>query len=181
MVTRIAYTSVALGIVMMIYSAALMVQRYNPARLRFASAPAAVTTGASNVRPVRIVVKPAGIDTPVATVPAFPNRWETSTSGASYLETSPVPGTKGNSIVYGHNWASIFLNLTKVKPGDFVEVYMNDGSRRVFGVTATQTVSPKDVEVLKSSNDQHLTLYTCTGFLDTKRFVVSATLQSELN
>lgn len=179
MITRIANTSLALGMVITLYSGALIVQRYNPARLKFSNTPSISVNAAYNVRPSRVVIKSAKIDTPVSSVPEFESRWETNPSGASYLETSPLPGTVGNSIIYGHNWNSIFLHLTSVRPGNFIEVYMSDGSRRVFGVVATQTVSPDAVEVLKPSKDRHLTLYTCTGFLDMKRFVVSATLQSE--
>lgn len=180
MMTRLANTAVFFGILMILYSGALTVQRYNPARLAFSAVPKQTINATDAAIPERVVIRSAGIDTPVITVPRFEKRWELTPHGAAWLETSPTPGMEGNSIMYGHNWSSIFLNLTKVKPGDYIDVYMNDGSRRVFGVTATQTVSPDATEVLQPAKDRHLTLYTCTGFLDTKRFVVSATLQSEI-
>ncbi|MBI1863263.1 sortase [Candidatus Microgenomates bacterium] len=176
----LANTSLATGAMLLLYSSALVVQHYNPARLHFWGMNSVAIQAEFNIRPERIVIKRIGIDVPVVSVPSFENRWEISPEGASYLETSPLPGTQGNSIIYGHNWSSIFQHLTNVKPGDFIEVYMSDKTRRVFGVTATQTVDPSATEVLKPASDRHLTLYTCTGFLDTKRFVVSATLQSQI-
>jgi LPXTG-site transpeptidase (sortase) family protein len=178
MVTRVANTSVALGTLLILYSGALTIQRYNPSRLWFSTVPQQAIGGNHPHKPERVVIKSAEIDTPVVTVPQFENRWELTPHGAAWLETSPAPGMRGNSILYGHNWSSIFLNLTKVKPGDDIEVYMSDGSRRIFVVTATQTVSPDAIGVLKPAKDRHLTLYTCTGFLDSKRFVVSATLMN---
>lgn len=165
---------------MLFYSGALAIQRYNPARLDFAMMPITEKAADYTTSPDRIVIKRVGVDTPVIPVEPFEGRWELTPHGAAYLTSSPIPGTSGNSIMYGHNWGSIFRNLEKVQPGDFIEIHMTDGSRRVFGVTATQIVSPSDIGVLAQTTDRHLTVYTCTGFLDSKRFVVSATLQSEL-
>lgn len=179
MTIRFANTAIGIGLVVLLYSALLTVQRYNPTRLTFAAVPAQNTSQSALV-PDRVVIKSVGIDTRVIRAPYFEKRWELTPHGASWLETSPIPGERGNSIVYGHNWSAIFLNLTKVKPGDYVEVYMSDGSRRVFAITATQVVSPSETGVLNPTTSRQLTLYTCTGFLDTKRFVAAATLQSEI-
>ena len=40
----------------------------------------------------------------------------------------------------------------------------------------TQVVTPDQTHILAPSDDRRVTLYTCTGFLDRKRFVVTATL-----
>lgn len=181
MFTRsLANSSLFVGSVLLIYSGALTVQRYNPARLTFSSLPAYAAVADYQMMPARVVAKQAGIDTPIKPVDSYERKWELTSDGASFLTSSQLPGRVGNSIMYGHNWSNIFGNLQRVKPGDFIEVYMNNGERRVFGVIATQIVDPDAIEVLKPASDRHLTLYTCTGFLDSKRFVVSATLQSEI-
>ena len=88
----------------------------------------------------------------------------------------PVFGAKivGNSILYGHNWNSLLGPLTKAKPGQKIEVLLSDGNIVNFVVDSTQIVSPNQASVLAESRDKRLTIYTCTGFLDSKRFVVSA-------
>ena len=68
-----------------------------------------------------------------------------------------------------------------MKPGDRIEIAFSDGSIREFVVAYTTTVNPGQVEILKDSEDSRLTLYTCTGFLDSKRFVVTAKLKIPLN
>ncbi|MGB2731849.1 MAG: sortase, partial [Microgenomates group bacterium] len=55
-----------------------------------------------------------------------------------------------------------------------------NGMKRTFIVQVTANVSPDQTNVLKQSHDKRLTLYTCSGFLDTQRFVVVATLENEI-
>ena len=100
--------------------------------------------------------------------------WQTTKAGISYLQSSAVPGQKGNSIMYGHNWTSILGNLTKVKPGQIIIVTMNNRERKTFRVAFTAVVTPDQSYVIDDTKDIRLTLYTCTGFLDSKRFVVVA-------
>jgi LPXTG-site transpeptidase (sortase) family protein len=127
--------------------------------------------------PKRIIIKSKHIDVPVLPARVTNNIWETTPNGASYLTSSPIPGASGNSIVYAHNWASLFGNLPSVKRGDIVEIEYMDGSRKTFTIAYTSIVSPNESKVLSQTNDKRVTLYTCTGFLDTKRFVAVAILQ----
>ena len=103
--------------------------------------------------------------------------WEASHDAISYLISSPVPGEKGNSILYGHNWPNLLGNLPKVKPGQNIEIIFNNGTRSVFTVVYTSVVNPDQTHILNDSQDNRITLYTCTGFLDRKRFVATAVLQ----
>ena len=92
----------------------------------------------------------------------------------SYLATSPLPGHKGNSILYGHNWKSLLLDLPKVKPGQSVFITNHNGTKQRFIVEYTAVVDPSQTYIIDATNDTRITLYTCTGFLDSKRFVVVA-------
>lgn len=105
-------------------------------------------------------------------------KWQATTQGVSHLSSTPVPGQAGNSVLYGHNWNSLLGDLIKVRPGQEIKVTFSDGSIKKFKVTTTQTVSPQDTSILGPTNDKRITLYTCTGLLDTKRFVVTAVLQA---
>jgi LPXTG-site transpeptidase (sortase) family protein len=124
--------------------------------------------------PVRITLNNEHIDLPIVPAHVSNNKWQTTQSGASYLLSSPIPGTQGNSVIYAHNWASLFGNLVNVKPGEKVVVAFSDGSKQTFTVNYTQTVSPDQSTILAPSDDKRITLYTCTGWFDSKRFVAVA-------
>lgn len=124
--------------------------------------------------PTYIKIEDLQISLPIVPAKVENDIWETTNTGASYLVSSPIPGNKGNSIIYGHNWANLFGNLTKAIPGQVVEIGYADGSKKRFIIEYTSVVAPVEASILESSNDKRITLYTCTGFFDSKRFVVVA-------
>lgn len=128
--------------------------------------------------PVRITISSLGIDLPIYQAKVVNNVWPTTTRGASYLTTSPLPGTTGNSIIYAHNWRSLFGNLRSAKVGQQVVVTYPDGKKKTFVIAYTSIVSPTESTILAPSNDKRITMYTCTGFLDSERFVAVAILKS---
>jgi LPXTG-site transpeptidase (sortase) family protein len=130
-------------------------------------------TALSNI-PVRLRLPSVSID--LLVVPAYKtdSRWPTTTKGVSYLASSPLPGDPGNSIFYGHNWTRILGNLKNSQAGDPLIIGYSDGSSKTFTVTRVETVGPNAVEILDSTDFPQITLYTCTGFLDTRRLVVFA-------
>lgn len=101
------------------------------------------------------------------------NRWTTSLTGISYLTTSAKPGD-GNSVMYGHNLDNLLGDLYLVKEGDQIFVVLSSGSVIKYQVFQEKEVTPQSVEILDPSQDSRLTLYTCSGFLDSARFVVVA-------
>lgn len=126
--------------------------------------------------PKQIMIDDLNIELPLIRAKVEGDKWETTHNGASYLSSSPIPGNTGNSIVYGHNWTRLFGNLVYAKPGQAIKIAFDDGSVRRFVIKETSTVLPTASNILDSSTDKRITLYTCTGFLDSKRFVVVATL-----
>jgi LPXTG-site transpeptidase (sortase) family protein len=129
--------------------------------------------------PQQVIIKDVAINLPLIPSKVTDDSWETTYQGASYLASSPIPGQEGNSIIYAHNWMSLFGNLTKVKPGQTVEIVYANRSKRKFIVSKTAVVSPTESTILAQSKDKRVTLYTCTGFLDSKRFVVVAVLDTK--
>jgi len=126
------------------------------------------------IMPTRLTITSVNIDIPIHPAEITNNTWADTKKGVSYLVTSPLPGMRGNSVIYGHNYPVIFGNLTSVIPGDVVTVEFSDGSTKSFEVLYTTTVTPDQTGILKQSNDTRLTIYTCSGFLDSERFVVTA-------
>lgn len=100
------------------------------------------------------------------------DRWMVSETGVSFLTTSAVPGNGGNSVLYGHNRVDILGKLWKVTDGDLVYVILSDGSFAKYRIFETKEVAPNQVEILDHVGDSRLTIYTCSGFLDSARFVV---------
>lgn len=153
----------------------LFLGRYSPKKLEFKDFKISKTVS-SKIIPVRVIIPTLQIDNGVYPAKIDNGRWEATTKGISYLSSSPVPGSKGNSILYGHNFSSLLGNLTKIKPGEEIEILMNTGEKKKFRVEFTSIVDPSQTHILSQTTDTRITLYTCTGFLDSKRFVVTATL-----
>lgn len=164
------------GVVLLIFGSYLIFQRYNPQRLGFDNVPPASSGKQVGIFPKEVIIKNLGIRLPVYPARIKNNKWEATTKGVSYLVTSPVPGEPGNSIIYGHNWSNLLGNLPKIKPGDKIEVLLDNNKKRTFTVAYTSVVSPDQTNILNATDDNRLTLYTCTGFLDKKRFVAVAVL-----
>ena len=102
------------------------------------------------------------------------NRWTISKTGVSYLTTSGKLGQSGNVVLYGHNTKDVLGSLWKVQTGDIVEVTDSGGNIHKFEIFERKEVKPNTVDILESTEDSRLTIYTCSGFLDTARFVVVA-------
>jgi len=169
-----------LGILSLVISVFLVWERNTPGRLSFNLK----NTSNNNIYPQssqipkQLIIKDLGIDLPIYPAKIDQNKWEATTNGVSYLSSSTIPGEKGNSIIYGHNWTSLLGPLTRAKPGQNIGVVFSDGSKKDFSIAYISTVTPNQTSILDPSSDTRLTIYTCTGFLDSKRFVVTAISKS---
>jgi len=132
----------------------------------------------STASPQRISIPTLGISLPIYKSAIVNKVWQTTDLGASYLTSSPLPGNKGNSIMYAHNWISLFGKLQSAKVGENVIVTYPDNKKKTFVIAYTSVVSPDESSILAPSNDKRLTLYTCTGWFDSHRFVAVAILKS---
>jgi LPXTG-site transpeptidase (sortase) family protein len=177
---KFSYLFIIFGILWCLLGGYYFWLQNNKQRLAFHNYTAPVTkTIQTNkkVTPERVIIKDLGINLALIPAQIRDNKWDTTNDGASYLSSSPLPGNKGNSIIYAHNWASLFGDLIKATPGQSIEVTFSDGSVKTFIVEYTSTISPDQSKVLAQTQDNRITLYTCTGFLDSKRFVVVAILK----
>ena len=127
------------------------------------------------VAPLVLEIPDVEIKVPVSTAQIQNGLWEYSEEGISYLRDTPLPGEQGNSILYGHNWPNLLGSLNKVEVGDKIRVKFSDYTEKDFEVKYRYVVTPDQTHVLNPSEDSRITLYTCTGFLDSKRLVVVAT------
>ena len=170
------------GIFCLILAAFLYWQRTTPTRLQFDTERIeSSSVSSTNLEPSAIIIRDLAIELDIYPASIKSGKWEATSKGVSYLSSTPVPGEIGNSVIYGHNWKSILGNLVKAKPGQAIEILYSDGSMKKFEVKFTQVVTPDQTEILNQTDDVRITLYTCTGFLDTKRFVVTAILSEDLD
>lgn len=103
--------------------------------------------------------------------------WVVSDTQATYLADSARPGQAGNIILYGHNKRSIFGNLRNLKGGEEIVLTTEDGVEHRYKVILIKEVSPSNTTFLLPTRQETLTVYTCTGFFDTRRFIVRAVPQ----
>jgi len=165
---------IILGIGSLLFATSLLFARYNPNRLSFNRTPEFIEQRQDSSEFVSISINNVGINLPIETTTIENDKWGISKNAVSYLSGSALPGQIGNSIFYGHNYNSILGNLVETKPGDIITVFYKDGSKKDFVIRYTFEVSPKDTSILSQSNERMLTIYTCSGLFDTKRFVAVA-------
>ncbi len=170
---------VIIGLILVSFGGYQLYLRENPHKLSFDNYAYAVDHKAEAKQlPAQVAIHDVNIDVPVYPATISNGQWPVIENGASYLSTSPLPGEKGNSVIYAHNWKNLFGNLVNTKPGEEVVITYKDGSKKTFVIEYTSTVSPNESTILAPSKDKRITLYTCTGFLDSKRFVVVALLKN---
>lgn len=156
----------------------LILLRHDPQRLSFnVEDGSGVFAYESESQKEGMTIEIASLDISLGIYPANikSGKWEASSLGVSHLSTTPLPGEIGNSVLYGHNWPGILGKLTNIKTGD--EILVKNSNDKKFIVSVIQVVDPSDTSILNNTTDTRITLYTCTGLLDSKRFVVSAILE----
>lgn len=103
--------------------------------------------------------------------------------GVVHYPQTALPGKHGNVVIFGHSsglwWTPgkykfVFTLLDKLSDGDRIFIDYK-GVRYTYRVTGSRVVEPTDVSVLGQSDENMLTLITCTpvGTSD-KRLIVSA-------
>ncbi|MBP9700753.1 sortase [Candidatus Woesebacteria bacterium] len=123
--------------------------------------------------PVQITV-PGKIQSAIETMPLVDNKWGVSPTKTAFLQQSARPGEAGNIILYGHNRPSILGNLHQVHVNDVITLTTSNGSLHSYKVIKRAITSPTQVELLQPTTKEVLTVYTCTGFLDSQRLIVQA-------
>lgn len=101
-------------------------------------------------------------------------KWSQTANSVGYLTTSSPLGSNGNSVFYGHNRPNVLGRLNKIKKGSTIQITLGDGTVSKFEVYDFFEVTPDQLHILNPSETAKVTLYTCSGFLDSRRFVVLA-------
>lgn len=147
---------------------------YSRRVLSFNYSPPAISEPAKPTSISRIRIDHLGVDLEVTEAKIVNGVWEISETGASHLTSSARPGEGGNIIIYAHNKMNFFGPLVNIKPDEEVVINTNNNQEFVYRVTQTQIVSPRFIGPVLPKDEEVLTLYTCTGLLDSQRFIISA-------
>ncbi len=100
--------------------------------------------------------------------------WTIADTTVAHLVTSAFPYEPGNIILYGHNTQAVFANLKKIQLGNAVRLTLQNGAVRSYTVTEITEVTPDKVQYLQPTTTETVTIYTCAGFMDSKRLIVRA-------
>jgi LPXTG-site transpeptidase (sortase) family protein len=123
---------------------------------------------------VRLIISGVKIDLPVTEGKIVNGEWEATQEGVSHLDISANPGENGNIVIYGHNKRVLFGSLPYVAMGAKIKVIAEDGTEYGYKVYEKKDVAATDVGIAYATPGEVLTLYTCDGPLDGKRFVLLA-------
>jgi len=89
--------------------------------------------------------------------------------GVAQLKGSSKPGAGSNIFIFGHssfywyksgNYKTIFAKLEDIKIGDEIILWYAK-KKYVYVVSEKKVVDPKDVDVLKPTQEEQVTLMTC--------------------
>ncbi|MFC1653664.1 sortase domain-bontaining protein [Patescibacteria group bacterium] len=100
--------------------------------------------------------------------------WQIDEHNANHLSTSASPGDNGNIVIYGHNSNIVFGPLRWVSVGDEVEITSADDIKYKYIISEIIETDADDIQWVSPKQEEILTLYTCSGFLNKKRHVVVA-------
>lgn len=123
--------------------------------------------------PQRIIISSLDIDLPVRQAEVIRGYWEVFDDSAGFGVGSSYPGEKGNQVIFAHAKEGLFLPLKKAKVGQNVIILTKDNWYE-YKIEEIKEVLPSQTETIASTEDETLTLYTCSGFSDSKRLIVVA-------
>jgi len=131
--------------------------------------------------PSRVIVPDLGIDLEVSRSEIVDGYWEVFLDKAGWGIGSGFPGEVGNQVIFAHAREGQFLPLRSIESG--MKIYVLAGPTEQssaelswfeYEVNEITEVLPSDTQVIAPSEDERLTLYTCSGFKDSQRLIVVA-------
>jgi sortase A len=123
--------------------------------------------------PRKIVVPDLSIDLEVAKAKVVKGYWEVFPDKAGWGDGSGLPGEAGNQVIFAHAREGLFLPLRDIKKGMLIYVF-TEKEWYEYEVEEIKEVYPDQTEVISPTEDETLTLYTCSGFNDSKRLIAVA-------
>lgn len=127
------------------------------------------------IGPNKLVIPQMFLDQPVLEGPNI----YTANKGIWRLPESSTPDKGGNTVLIGHRFLystkpAVFYSLDKLNTGDRVGLFW-DNIQYIYEVSEVKVVSPSQTDIESATDDDRLTIYTCTPLWTSKnRLVVIA-------
>lgn len=119
-------------------------------------------------KPVHIKAYSVGINVKIKPAVIIKGVWPVFTDSAGYV----INGK--NLIIYGHNTNNIFGPIRQIKEKAEIVIFDNNFNKYRYQVVNIDIVNNSNMRYIESTTDETLTLYTCAGLFDSKRFIVVA-------
>lgn len=124
-------------------------------------------------QPLRIIIPEVQIDLEVKKAEVINGYWKVFQDSAGWGEGSGFPGKKGNQVIFAHARKGLFLTLNNIKKEDRIYVHTAK-TWYEYSVVDIKQVTPNQIEVIAPTEDESLTLYTCSGYNDSYRLIIVA-------
>lgn len=148
--------------------------RYHQQRILSFNTKEIIKVNFSGVKPIHIKAYPVGVDVSIKEGVIKNGVWAIYPDQAIYLLGSAGLGDLGNTIIYGHNKNDVLGPIRWAKLGSKIELLGSDNKIYQYQITKIDVVDPNNLKYIQPTDDERLTLYTCTGFWDSKRFIAVA-------
>jgi sortase A len=143
-----------------------------PLALPSGGLPSATPSGATQIAAIRLEAPAGGIDLGLVEGDGV----HVPINLAAHYPGTAEPGSTGNAVYYAHAQPGMFQGLYRLRLGDVVRIFRQDGTELMFHVAAFKKVGYNDRSVLIPTPFGELTLLTCTSYDPyTPRFIVVAT------
>lgn len=154
-------------------------QPIKSAEIPFSQSPAipATFTTRETQLPTQLTISKQQINLPITPASIINGEWQLSTTGISLLQTQPLTDSAHGYILYGHNWPVLLGNLQRTRIGDTLSLSYTGGEQDNYLITSKFTVTPTQLDILNLAQPNTVLLYTCTGFMDSRRLIVLAEKQ----
>jgi LPXTG-site transpeptidase (sortase) family protein len=123
--------------------------------------------------PDRITIPLLGIDIAIKQSQVKNGYWEVFPDSAGWGTGSAYPEDNGNQVIFAHAREGLFLPLKNSKIGQYVYIFAKEKWYQ-YQISNIKEVTPQTLEVIAPTTEPILTLYTCSGFSDSKRLIVTA-------
>ncbi len=107
------------------------------------------------------------------------NEWTLSKSKVLFATNTTKPNNySDNTVLYGHNTASVLRDTQSLKIGDELELDTQEGFQFIYRFDHDKNVKPNDTSVFSHTTTPQLTLITCNGRFNSHRRLMTFTLTS---
>ncbi len=158
------------GLISIFFGTSLYIQTIIPTSID----PSEASESINSKYPQAITITSINVNLPIIPSSKTNGKFETTKNGVTYLTDSVLPSETGNSVFYGHNWSNLLGNLKSVKRGDSIQLKYASGEIKTFTIDLITEMPAKYAKVALESDQKVMTIYTCSGFMDSKRIIVTA-------